>query len=131
MILLFALLQILVETFNLFMGELSLPMLLAGSLMAFGGNLFGVLLGTTNRNPASARTPERFSWRFLFKDNAKRFYRSTLTAIMAVFFSLRFSNELLGTAFSMPYCFLLGFGLDQLITRWREIRRLITFNRGK
>lgn len=131
MILLFILLQILSETFNLFMGELTLPMLLAGSLMAFGGNLFGVLLGATNRDQASSRTPYKFSWRFLFKDNAKRFYRSTATAIMAVFFSLRFSNEMLGTAFSMPYCFVLGFGLDQLITRWKEIRRLITFNRDK
>lgn len=131
MILLFILLQILSETFNLFMGELSLPMLLAGSLMAFGGNVFGVLIGATNRDPSSPRSPEKFDWGFFFNDNARRFYRSTLTAILAVFFSLRFSNELFGTAFSMVFCFGLGFGLDQLITRWKEIRKALTFNRGK
>jgi hypothetical protein len=131
MILLFILLQILSETFNLFMEDLTIPMLLAGSLMAFGGNLFRVVLGATDRDPASTRTPYKFSWRFLFSDNARRFYNSTAASILAVFFSLRFSNQLFGTAFSMVFCFLLGFGLDKLIQNWKEIRRLITFNRGK
>jgi hypothetical protein len=95
---------------------------IAGFIFALIGIFISLLIGTTNRNPLSERTPPRFSFVFLLSDNAIRIYKSIALTVLILFVSIRFSKEFIGKEFTMFYALCLGLGLDTVIARWKLIK---------
>ena len=98
-------------------GTTDLLQVFVGWLFGMVGVLVSLLLHTTQRDPASQRTPESFSWKFLFKDN----YRRLTTSVLLVFLCLRFSSYL-----GLPnredvalMGFITGLGLDKIVEVFR------------
>jgi hypothetical protein len=56
------------------------------------GIFFVLLMGTNLREKNSVNSPERFSWKYLWSDNARRVYASALATLL----TLRFMTELTG-----------------------------------
>lgn len=59
---------------------------------SFLGILLVLLLGTRLRDKESLNSPNKFSWKYLMSDNAKRIYAS----IIATLLTLRFMTEITG-----------------------------------
>lgn len=114
--------SIIQEVLDNFLSGISPGTFIAGFLMAVIGIAFSALVGTTKRDVNSERTPFHFSWKFFFNDNSIRLVKSVLTALIAIFLSFRFAQEFIGQKFSMFYAFLVGFGLDYVVARWRQIK---------
>ena len=104
-----------------FLNGMPLGVLYAGFAFAVLGIILNALLGTNKRDPMSERTPFKFSYRFFFSDNFRRFVKNWLTSIIVIFLSLRFVNEL-GFAMSMGYAFIVGFGIDEAVQRLKNYR---------
>lgn len=101
-----------------------LGVLFAGFFFALLGVLLNALLGTKKRDPASPRTPFKFSWGFFFSDNTARLLKNGLTTLIVIFLSLRFVDQLIAgsTGLSMGYAFVVGFGIDEAIQRLKNYR---------
>jgi|GEM_PF-2515185 len=114
------------EFLEYFFGGMSPAMFFAAFVFAALGISFGLLIGTTKRDPLSYRTPYKFSWNFLWCDNTLRIYKSVATAIIAIFLSFRFAKKLFESinmeGFEMLYATMLGFCLDKVVERWRKKR---------
>jgi hypothetical protein len=104
------------EFLTYLLGEGSGGQFLAAIVYGFVGAFLSLLLGTTKRDPLSDRSPEAFSWAFLWSDNSKRVYRSVLFILLTI----RFSRELLGSEITMYLALLIGLGVDQLAERWKN-----------
>lgn len=74
------------------------------------GVLFILLVGTRLRDPKSNNSPEKWSWKYLWSDNALRIYAN----IIAVIVSLRFMTELFGWELTVWKGFIIGTGWDML-----------------
>ncbi len=98
------------ELLELLIGPGSTARLVGALIYAFLGAFLMLLLSTTKRDVNSNRTPEQFSWRFLFSDNTKRI----ISTIILIFLFIRFSRELLGADITMYVAVLIGLGSDKL-----------------
>lgn len=101
-----------------FFGTADVLMVFVGWLYAMIGVFVSLLIHTTQRNPSSQRTPEQFSWKFLFKDNAARI----ISSMLLVFVCLRFSSFLgIPTRDDIALTgFMIGFGLDKIVELWKN-----------
>lgn len=98
-----------------FLGNLPIGVLIAGFVFAFLGIWLRTLTGAAKRNVAKPTTPDKWSWKYFWDDNVKRFLNSLFTAIIVIFFSIRFVENLTGSGITMFYCVGIGFGLDKAI----------------
>ena len=83
------------ENYSLLLGYLSLKMFLAMILFAAVGIGISLLLDSQKRDQTSTNTPEKFSFKFLLRDNWKSI---VLTAIV-VLVTLRFASSLFPAQF--------------------------------
>jgi hypothetical protein len=98
------------EFLQLVIGTEDLPMYCAEWFFAAVGVSISLLMEVRKRDVASVRSPEHFSWNFLFSDNARRIYLS----VLLIFVALRFSNDLFGVQISLWLSLLIGLGFDKL-----------------
>jgi len=83
------------EFFTILFGEYSTAQLLAFVVFFIVGYVIYGLTETTGRDIASQSTPRKWSWKFWFQDNWKRY----LTTILCTFILFRFYSELSGHPF--------------------------------
>lgn len=88
----------------------------------FGWALVGAYIlvqsGINNRDPNSSRTPTEFSWKFWFRDNARRVAFNGVLILVAI----RFSKEITGKDINEFWAFVIGLssdGLAQLINYFK------------
>lgn len=72
------------------------------------GILLVLLLGTTLRQTTSEKSPQEFSWKYLWNDNTRRILASALATLV----TLRFMTELTGWELTMWKSFVVGTGWD-------------------
>ena len=70
-----------------------------------------LLLGSRLRDKNSDYSPEKFSWKYLFSDNAKRIYASVLCTLIA----LRFMPDVLNISLSPWMGFVTGTLWDSIL----------------
>jgi len=99
---------------NYLLGPTSPALFAACVFFAAIGIFFVLLLGTQLRKPDSPYSPVKFSWSYLWSDNARRIYAS----VIAVLISLRFYPEIFGKDITP----LLAFGVG---TAWDGIALFI------
>jgi hypothetical protein len=92
------------------LGDVEPALFIAAVLFAMIGILVVLLLGTRLRDPNSIESPEGFSWKYLFSDNAKRIYGN----ILCVLVTLRFMPEVLNIKLSAWMGFVVGTFWDGL-----------------
>jgi hypothetical protein len=76
----------------------------ASVFFALIGILVVLLLGTKLRDPNSGTSPVKFSWAYMFSDNAKRIYGNLLCVLV----TLRFMPEILNMELKPWYGFVVG-----------------------
>lgn len=86
------------------LGDVEPALFIAATFFAMIGIFIVLLMGTRLRDPNSATSPEGFSWKYLFGDNAKRIYCS----ILCVLVTLRFMPEILNVQLSAWMGFVVG-----------------------
>lgn len=77
---------------------------------ALVGVAIRLLIDVQGRDKLSFRTPYRFSWNWLWLDNARRI----LATVLLIFVSLRFCEEVFGVAISPWIAVLIGLISDRL-----------------
>jgi len=92
------------------LGDVEPTLFIAACFFAAIGIFIVLLMGTRLRDPNSIASPEGFSWRYLFNDNAKRIYASVLCVLVA----LRFLPETFGIQLSPWMGFVVGTCFDGL-----------------
>lgn len=92
------------------LGTTNIPTYLAGFILAGIGALISLRVHANSRDKSSLNTPKEFSWRFLVLDNITRLF----TGFLITFIAFRFTNEFLGTTFTMWTAFLIGLLFDQV-----------------
>jgi hypothetical protein len=95
--------------------------LAAAFVFALIGHFIVLLAGTTLRNPTSPNSPVKFSWPYLFCDNAKRITYVILLIIVA----LRFMPDLFGMPLTSFSGFLVGSGLDSIALAIKQKTHLL------
>lgn len=98
------------EFLQLVIGTENWPMYFAEWFFAGVGVAISLLMEVRKRDVNSVRSPEHFSFSFLFSDNARRIYLS----LLLIFVALRFSNDLIGVQISLWISLLIGLGFDKL-----------------
>jgi hypothetical protein len=83
------------EFFTILFGEYSTAQLLAFVVFFIVGYVIYGLTETSGRDVESQNTPRKWSWKFWFQDNWKRY----LTTILCTFILFRFYSELSGHPF--------------------------------
>lgn len=98
------------EAFDIVLGGKSGGYYIAGFIFCFMAIVLSLYISSKKRDPQSPRTPAKFSWTFLFWDNAKRIV-ATLIVIFILFriFDLSEIPGMLGVGFGV------ALGLDQII----------------
>jgi hypothetical protein len=103
------------ELKQLILGELSIAYYMAAGFFSCLAILLSLYMHSRTRDKNSTATPEKFSWRFLLWDNAKRVFAGMI--LMFLFF--RFSPDLFGRPLSMWLAVGIGFfvsvGVDRAI----------------
>ena len=78
-----------------FYGDLPINFVIACYIAAFAGILLVLLLGTNLRDPLSATSPTKWSWKYLLSDNNKRIMASVLATVLSItFFKEVFNREI-------------------------------------
>jgi hypothetical protein len=95
---------------KLLLADLTTEYFLAMLLFALLGVIISLLIHSTNRSPGSKRSPYRFTFSFLFRDNGQRLILNTLLILV----TLRFSQELLGVTIKPFVALLIGVSFDKL-----------------
>ena len=112
------------ENYSLLLGFLSLQMFLAMLFFATIGIGISLLIDSQKRDQQSARTPVKFSWVFLLKDNWKSIVLTALIVLVTIrFASSVFPDQFLGDDVGTPEglekwmfgSLLIGLGYNQLI----------------
>jgi hypothetical protein len=98
------------EFIHQLIGDTAPANMAAAFVFSMIGILFVLLMGTTVRNPMSTGSPIKFSWSYLFSDNAKRI----MSGILAVMVSLRFAPELFNFQLEAWHGFAIGTLWDSL-----------------
>jgi len=83
------------EFFTILFGEYSIAQLMAFVVFFIVGYVIYGLIETSGRDVESPKTPRKWSWKFWFQDNWKRY----LTTILCTFVLFRFYSELSGHPF--------------------------------
>ncbi len=107
---------------SLLFGTTNLAFLLAGFILAIMGVALNILMETSKRDKSSPRTPEKFSYKFLLIDNAKRL----LVTLIMIFISIRFFFEIYGITLNLFHCFVIGFCSDLLSGHFKRIKANFT-----
>jgi len=94
--------------------------------MLVGVGAYGVM-EVQNRDLDSLKTPKKFSWKFWYKDNLKR-YAAT---IIFLYVQFRFFKELTGTELSEYASFLLGFSSDGIVGMQKKTTKFLSSDREK
>lgn len=94
-----------------FLNTLSGNMTLSNIVFIFIGIFLSLYLETIGRDVKSKRTPEKFSFKFLIKDNLLRISASLLLALV----SFKFSNEMFGVSGSDFTAFTIGVTVDKIM----------------
>jgi hypothetical protein len=84
---------------------------LACVIFAGAGVFFVLLLGTKLRDKDSPYSPNKFSWNYLWCDNARRIYASALAVIL----TLRFLPDLMGWNLDPFKALCVGMGWDGIL----------------
>lgn len=88
------------------------PAFFAACIVFAAAGVFLILMaGTKLRDPKSVNSPQEFSWRYLWSDNAKRIYASAI----AVLVTLRFLPEVLNLELTEFRAFCIGVGWDGIL----------------
>jgi hypothetical protein len=113
------------------LGGLSLSYYLAAFFFSGLAILLSMWMGSASRNVKSPSTPEKFSFRFLLWDNAKRIG----CGLIAMFLIYRFTASIIGRGLSMESAvrvgFLISMGLDQFIGWLKQKFDLLKMDRQK
>jgi hypothetical protein len=83
------------EFFQIIFGDFTIIQLLAYAWFFIIGYIIYGLIETTGRDKLSPKTPQKWSWKFWFKDNWRRY----LLTILCSYIFFRFYNELSGHPF--------------------------------
>lgn len=115
------------EIINIIFGDYSLTQLFGYIWFFIIGYLIYGLNETTGRDIKSKKTPEKWSWKFWFHDNWKRY----LTTILCTYILFRFYSEMCGHELS--YYDMLGIGIigDGLAATLKKRVSLIGVDRQK
>lgn len=84
-------------------------------------------LEVENRNVKSTETPKKFSWKFFYKDNIKRYIGS----IVLIYVLFRFYPELTGQDLNEFSAIMLGFMGDGIVGMKKSSSKLLRANRNK
>jgi hypothetical protein len=109
------------KTIDEVLGGLAPETLIAAICWALVGLFISMLMEGATRNPLKDATPVEWSWRVFFSDKVVRFFKSVTLAILVIVFTIRFMEDLIGQ-FSMFYSGLVGFFLDDVKEKWRQLR---------
>jgi hypothetical protein len=101
------------------MGPGSIAQFFAAIIFALVGAAFTLLAGTVNRDPASPRSPVKFSIGFLLSDNSRRIAAS----IIAVLLALRFSREIFGSELTMYFAVGIGMTCDIIVIVFKNLKK--------
>jgi hypothetical protein len=93
------------------LSNLSGNMTITNAVFLIAGVFVSLYLETRGRDIKSKRTPEKFSFKFLAKDNALRL----ATSLALAFIGFKFSNEMFGVAGSDFTAFTIGVTFDKVI----------------
>ena len=97
--------------FKLLIGEnTTIEQFVVSLVFALIGVIISLLIHASNRDKDSVRTPYKWSWLFLFSDNAKRLLLNLILIIIA----LRFYPELFGKEITQWSSLLLGVSFDKI-----------------
>lgn len=109
------------EILSTFLDGMGLPVLIAGCAWALIGLAISLLMEGLTRDPLKEGTPIQWDWKTFFSGKFKRFLMQATLDVLVIIATIKFMDDILGK-FSMFYCFLIGFGLDYVISNWKEIR---------
>lgn len=98
------------ELFKYLLGQTEPVVFLGNIIFAALGIFVVLLLGTNLRNPKSTGSPEKFSWNYLWCDNARRIYASAICVLI----SLRFAPEIFGWDITAWKAFCIGLAWDTI-----------------
>ena len=107
------------KTLELIFGTTDLRVVIVGFIFSLFGALLSLLLDSNTRDLTSPRTPVKYSYKFLFLDNARRLLISVL--LLAIF--IRFTKELLGVDITTYWAFFIGFCSDKLSGYLKSIKQ--------
>lgn len=85
---------------------------------AIVGAYITVQFTANRRDPSSTRTPEKFSWRFWFRDNARR----VLFVLVCILTTLRFSQDITGRELNEFWSLVIGLSFDLLAVVLNNLR---------
>jgi hypothetical protein len=103
------------EMFEIIFKDISVPMLCVCFIMGAIGLTIKYLRDSANRDIHNPRTPNKFSWKFLISDNARKILLNLLVLTVGVYF---FSN-IFGSTITLIGAFLFGLtGIDTLLNKW-------------
>lgn len=98
-------------------GDTKLGLFFGYFVLAFIGHVMQLLMQATNRNPQSDRTPFKFSWNFLFQDNAWQLMKAFAMNMIVIFIAIRFAPQILATPLSPFVAIGIGAGLSKLVSK--------------
>lgn len=123
------------ENYSRLLGYVDLDMFLVMLLFAAFGIAISLLIDSQKRNQTSKNTPQKFSWRFLLKDNWKTIVLTVLIVALTLrfatsFFPAQFTGDDLATPEgNEKWLFgslVVGLGFNQLLQIWKQKRNNFT-----
>ncbi len=96
--------------YNVLTGQTEPDVFMGFCFFAILGITLSLLWHTAKRDIDSPRTPVKFKWGFMVRDNAKRILASAIT----VYACLRFTPEILSVQLNDFWAFAIGLGFDKL-----------------
>jgi len=126
------------ENYTFLLGFIPREMFIFMVFFAALGVVIALLVDSTNRNPSSTRTPEKFSFLFLLKDN----WKTIILTALAVLVTLRFAGSLfpgqfldselnspMGTEKWLFGSLMIGFLYNTLLQKLKEKSEILKVNR--
>jgi len=113
------------EFFTILFGEYSVAQLMAFVVFFIIGYIIYGLIETTGRDKLSQKTPRKWSWKFWFKDNWRRY----LLTILCSYVLFRFYSEISGHPFGYFNSITLGLLGDGAATTIKK--RVIGINNNR
>ncbi|OFY66618.1 MAG: hypothetical protein A2Y71_03755 [Bacteroidetes bacterium RBG_13_42_15] len=119
------------EKYSYLLGYVDLNMFLVMLLFAFLGIAVSLLIDSQKRDPSSKNTPEKFSLKFLLKDNWRTIALTALIVILTLrfatsFFPGQFAGDDTATPEGLEKWFfgalVVGLGFNQLLQLWKKTR---------
>lgn len=115
------------EFLEIIFGNMSLPQWWAFLVLAIIGSIAFSGMEVIDRNVESPKTPRKFSWNFLAKDNIKRYF---LTALL-VFIQIRFYSDINHVDLTPYTAILIGFDADGIAGFAKRNAKIMQADRKK